>query len=99
MARVFFLIYMYVHSWQDGNGGTLAYHFGQVIHALKTAKQLLKDELLAQPQNLQGQPAQARPACLSDTNFFECGVLNKIIRKTPYFGTKSLLKHFRMALA
>ena len=69
MAGVFFLTYMYVHSWQVGNGGTLAYHFGQVVHALKTAKQLLKDELLAQPQNLQGQarpgqqgqPGQARP--------------------------------------
>ena len=58
---------MYVCSWQVGNGGTLAFiHFGQVVHALKTAKQLLKDELLAQPQNLQGQPGQARPgqACL-----------------------------------
>ena len=53
MARVFFLTYMYVHGWQVGNGGTLAYHFGQVVRALKTAKQLLKDELLAQPQNLQ----------------------------------------------
>lgn len=67
MARVFFLIYMYVHSCQVGNGGTLAYHFGQVVHALKTAKQLLKDELhvLAQPQNLQGQPGQARPGLLA----------------------------------
>ena len=46
---------MYVQSWQVGNGITLAYHFGQVEHALKTAKQLFKDELLAQPQNLQGQ--------------------------------------------
>ena len=65
MARVFFLIYMYEQSWQVGNGVTLAYHFGQVEHALKTAKQLLKDELLAQPQNLQGQPGQARPGLLA----------------------------------
>ena len=64
-ARVFFLTYMYVHSWQVGNGGTLTYHFGQVVHALKTAKQLLKDQLLAQPQNLQGQPGQARPGLLA----------------------------------
>ena len=59
---------MYVHNWQVGNGGTLAYHFGQFVHALKTAKRLLKDhELLAQPQNLQGQPGQA---CLPIRNKF-----------------------------
>ena len=52
---------MFVHSWQVGNGGTLAYHYGQVVHALKPAKQLLKDEL----NHKIYKASQARPGLLA----------------------------------